>query len=279
MFLPAYHIVQAPDSQPVASVLFLHGILGSGRNLRTLATRLCQQLPRLRVVLVDLRCHGDSVGAPPPHTVQACAQDLVTLVQHLGTQPAAVIGHSFGGKVALTYARENTDTTLRQVWTLDTPPGLHAAADPDELGVAQVVDLLEGVPLPLSSRQALVDILTGLGTPAPLAQWMTTNVKPVSPSEPASGLTWKFDLAGVRELLASYVATDLWPVLENPPPGLHLHVVRAAREARWTPAILQRLHALPAAVQVHSLDTGHWLHAEDPDGLLALLVPALRELT
>jgi len=73
MFLPAHHIVQAPNSQPTVTVLFLHGILGSGRNLRTLATRLCQQIPQLRVVLVDLRGHGDS----------------------------AQVGHSFGGKVGI----------------------------------------------------------------------------------------------------------------------------------------------------------------------------------
>ncbi len=279
MFVAAHQIVQAPDAKPVATAMFLHGILGSGRNLRTLATRLVEQLPRLRVVLVDLRCHGDSTGAPPPHTLQACAEDLRSLGQHLGALPAAVIGHSFGGKVALTYAHENTDDTLRQVWTLDTTPGARTPADPDELGVTHVVDLLQDVPLPLASRQALVEILTARGTSQALAQWMTTNVKPVSPPGPAGGLTWKFDLAGVRELLASYFATDLWPVLEHPPSGLELHVVRAGREPRWTPAILRRLQDLPPAVHLHSLDAGHWLHSEDPEGLLALLVPALRALT
>jgi esterase len=239
-----------------------------------LATRLCQEAPRLRVVLVDMRCHGDSHDAPPPHTLRACADDLLTLARHLGTQPKVVLGHSFGGKVALVHAAMRPPE-LRQVWVLDATPDAGRQGDDvtDALGVAEVVDLLEDVPLPLPSREALVTELMARGASHAVAQWMTTNVQPV-----AGGLTWKFDLPAVRELLASYFATDVWPVLEQPPPGLDIHLVRAAREPRWTPRILQCLGQLPSTVHVHSLDAGHWLHVEDLTGLIALIAPHLRGL-
>lgn len=274
MFLPAHHIVQPPGSAPVVTAFLLHGILGSGRNLRTLATRLCQAHPWLRCVLVDLRCHGDSHGAPPPHTVQACAQDLRVLEEHLGTQPTVVLGHSFGGKVALVYAASGPPG-LRQVWVLDATPDAHqpGQAAPDSPGVAEVVAWLEDVPLPVPSRDRLVAELTSRGASTAIAQWMTTNVQPV-----AGGLTWKFDLAGVHDLLRSYLASDVWSVLESPPPGVAIHVVRAAREARWTAQILHRLETLPPAVQVHALDAGHWLHVDDLEGLVHLIAPALAPL-
>jgi esterase len=52
---------------------------------------------------VDLRLHGGSTGFEPPHTLGAAADDVDRLVEHLDFHAAAVMGHSFGGKVALLY--------------------------------------------------------------------------------------------------------------------------------------------------------------------------------
>jgi hypothetical protein len=57
------------------------------------------------VLLVDLRCHGESAaaaGAPPvpgPHTVDAAARDVLELLRERRMFPQMLIGHSFGGKV------------------------------------------------------------------------------------------------------------------------------------------------------------------------------------
>jgi pimeloyl-ACP methyl ester carboxylesterase len=46
------------DFDPSApTVLFLHGILGSGKNWSTFAKRVAQQCA-LQALLLDLRCHG-----------------------------------------------------------------------------------------------------------------------------------------------------------------------------------------------------------------------------
>src|SRR5262245_8884848 len=90
----------APDGgAPRGWLLLLHGILGSGANWRTIARRVVTARPELGAVLVDLRMHGRSQGAPPPHTIDTAAGDLVHLAAELSL--AAVVGHSFGGKVAL----------------------------------------------------------------------------------------------------------------------------------------------------------------------------------
>jgi hypothetical protein len=63
-----------------------------------------QGFPSWQVLLVDLRCHGDSAaaaGAPPapgPHTVDAAAQDVLELLRRRRAFPNMLIGHSFGGK-------------------------------------------------------------------------------------------------------------------------------------------------------------------------------------
>ena len=53
-----------------------------------------------RAVLVDLRMHGASQDFSPPHTLAACVADLRALENSIGPFHG-VIGHSFGGKVAL----------------------------------------------------------------------------------------------------------------------------------------------------------------------------------
>lgn len=45
-----------------------------------------------------------------PHTLERCAEDLVKMSSDLGWSsaggPSAVVGHSFGGKVALQYLND-----------------------------------------------------------------------------------------------------------------------------------------------------------------------------
>ena len=122
--------VAAEGSEPRGWLLFLHGILGSGANWRTIARKLVAARPEWGAVLVDLRKHGRSQGAPPPHTVDAAADDLVRLAADLGLPVAGVIGHSFGGKVTLALRGK---LELAELWVLDATPGARPepTSDPD----------------------------------------------------------------------------------------------------------------------------------------------------
>ena len=96
--------ISSPGSEPSACAYVLHGILGSAKNWRTFGRRLAARFPSWRIVLVDLRHHGDSPHLPPPNTLAACAADLERLSAAREERPSVVIGHSFGGKVALEWA-------------------------------------------------------------------------------------------------------------------------------------------------------------------------------
>ena len=78
---PSLHVtaVRAANSDPSQALLFLHGILGSGANLRGLAQAIVQAHPYYVALLVDLRLHGRSRSFVPPHDVHACAADLERL--------------------------------------------------------------------------------------------------------------------------------------------------------------------------------------------------------
>lgn len=84
-------------------VVFLHGLLGSGNNLRTLAKRIQQKHNHIAPLLLDLRGHGQSPsgeGSSDPTTLNCCAKDVINTVQELGLRgggksPVCVIGHRY----------------------------------------------------------------------------------------------------------------------------------------------------------------------------------------
>ena len=78
------------------------------------------------------------------------------------------------------------------------------------------------------------------------------------------------------ERLADFDRKDLWPLVEAPPPGLTLRVVVAGQSTAVLASDRERLQAAAArgAIELFELPgAGHWLHADDPDGLLRLMLP------
>jgi pimeloyl-ACP methyl ester carboxylesterase len=260
-FLPAFSIIQAPDTSPVQTAFVLHGIFGHQRNWRTFARAFVSENPRWRLVLVDLRNHGESHGAAGPHNVEQTALDLVSLAEHLGA-PEAVWGHSFGGKVALMYAAL-ANHSPKQVWVLDSFPGRQEGQTTAEMKA--MIARLRAVAQPVSSRETAKAQLMADGVPSPIAQWMTTNLK-----RQHDGYRWIFNLDAVESMIEDYFELDAWSHL--PRLSGRTHLVLAANNPIWTQSVRERLDHLSSNVQAHSLEkAGHWVHVDNPAGLLQML--------
>ncbi len=270
-FVPAYQ--EVAGARPRRDLYLLHGIFGSGRNWRSFAGLLAERRPDLRVLLIDLRCHGASRDAPPPHHLAACAADLRALAERLGRPPAVVCGHSLGGKIALAYARDFPEG-LEEIWSLDSPPGPTEAAirlRPTDAG--RVLEAASAIPLPVKPRSAATRALMLAGVPRDISLWMATNLLP----ERGGGHSWRFDLAGARDLLADYWRLDGFAVIATLSPSIDIRVVRGGRSDRWSERDLAGVHALAerGRIRLSLLErAGHWLHTDDPEGLLDLLAPA-----
>ncbi|KAF3778215.1 ABHD11 protein [Nymphaea thermarum] len=253
----AYEVVEttAPSSAPIAATtstaFILHGLMGSGRNWRTFSRQLASSLvspsSAWKIVLVDLRNHGKSVGVQglePPHDMKNSARDLANLINaHKWPSPDVVIGHSMGGKVALEFlascARGDYGESVvlpKQLWVLDSVPH-EVNLDNNDLEVEKVLHTLQSLSTPLPSRRQ----------------------------------------------------KDYWPLLEKPPKGTDIMIVRAERSDRWTPEVIQKLESLTSKgaeeaskgrVLYHVLpDAGHWVHVDNPKGLLDIMIPHMKSLT
>lgn len=274
--------------------LFVHGILGSKANWRSFAKavihRRAQGTPeqikkrRVAAVAVDLRAHGDSHDEKPPHTVEACAQDLAHVMLHIRAASATfdmrqhhlctyMVGHSFGGKVVLLAMRY---IAAQGVFVVDTPPGERSEAK-TTAEILHVLDSVRHVPMPIPSRRDLVEHLQNAGLSVALAQWMTTNLREAQPDE-GSGFVWRFDLDACTELLHDFAKLDCWNLVESSRGFPHIHLIRGEKSDRFTDADIKRMQTLAQAytdgLVTYSVvpKAGHWVHSDNPQGLLQILV-------
>lgn len=249
-------------------MLVLHGIYGRGRNWGAIARHLTARRPDWASRLVDLRLHGESGGFQPPHTVEAAARDVLELEQALARWPRAVLGHSFGGKVALSYAAR-TDLRPLQVWVIDSTP----EARPPDGAAWNLLAVLAALPADFGSRQEAIDGLVPRGVPPAVAAWMVTNLAFVE-----GRYRWRLDLDAMRDLLADFFRLDLWDVVEAPADGLELVFVKAEDSPTLGDDACERITAAARTTgRVHLVRVpgGHWLNTDNPEAVLDLLTRRL----
>ena len=79
-------------------LVLVHGFSGSGHVWEPMIPAFAD---RYRVIVVDLRGHGRSTGAPETIHHSNFAADLVAMLDHLGIDRAHFVGHSSGGMCLL----------------------------------------------------------------------------------------------------------------------------------------------------------------------------------
>lgn len=258
----------AEGAHPQRWLYFLHGILGQGRNFFSLAKAFCERHSSWGVVLPDLRQHGRSQGFPPPHTLQSAADDVRALDTTL-VPITAVAGHSFGGKVALELATSPTPS-LEEVIVLDsTPRPVYASR-----AVETLLRYMKDVPMPQPSRDAVKRLLLARGVPAPVATWAVTNLVGDGRS-----YVWRLDFQSLEALLVAYRDADYGALLSTPPQGVGLHFIKAESSDLMTQDVVNEILQagfLSPQITWHELPrAGHWLHVDNPEGLLSLLEETL----
>jgi esterase len=255
--------------RPERAIAFLHGILGRGNNLRTIAKRFVEARPAWTAWLVDLRGHGGSPKGTPGASLEAAARDVVDLAGSAGLPLTAIAGHSFGGKVALEVARIGEPRSLERGIVIDSAPGSREPLREGDSALA-VIDAIQSLPPTFKSKADFIEAIIRSGKSRALAQWLATSLEKEN-----DHVRFALDLLEVRALMLDYFARDLWPVVENPPGAVHLHLVIGDRSDSYSPADRERARQIAASsgrVTVDVLPAGHWVHVDDPDGLLRTML-------
>lgn len=271
----AFELVSDPSSSPTAWIVFLHGILGTGANFRSFARKLVSAHPAWGAVLVDLRMHGASKKLAPPHTVAAAAADLVALESKVPGPIRGVLGHSFGGKVALAYlvdraARE--PGALQRLFLLDSNPGLRPQARGSE-STLEVIAMLRTLPATFATRRDFIELVKSKGHTEAIAQWLAMNL---ARTDDGRSFRFAIDLDAIDALLADYFARDLWSALEPPPDDTRVVAINGGKSKVYDDEASARLARAasrwPDRLVVHTLPgIGHWIHVEAFEGTFSLV--------
>src|SRR5262245_49054943 len=188
------------------TIAFLHGILGRGSNLRTIAKRFVEARPHWTAWLVDMRGHGRSPKGTPSPSLEAAARDVVKMSGRATPPLHAIVGHSFGGKVALETARIGAMASLEHVVVIDSVPGIREPLPGHDSALA-VIEKIKSLPPALASKSDFVDALVSRGITRPVAQWLAQSVE-----KEGDYVRFVLDLEEIRALILDYFARDLWPL-------------------------------------------------------------------
>ncbi len=242
--------------------VLLHGFLGSGRNLRTLATSWSAADPRRRFLLPDLTGHGASPALPPGATLDTMARDVLETARARGlTGPLELVGHSLGGRVSLA-ASLVSPVDVASVTLMDIAPG-PVPVDLSESGM--VLHILLKAPDTAPSRRDMRAGLVGQGLSEPLADWLVMNLTPT----PDGGVRWRFDRQALSELHGRLNGVDLWAAVERP--GARVRCIRGGRSRYVSDADVARLRAAGCPVETVP-GAAHYVHVDAPQALLQWLM-------
>lgn len=238
----------ASESETEPPLVIAHGLFGSARNFNTLGRKFAINR---RVILVDMRNHGDS---PWDDTVSypAMAEDLAeAVVRHAGGK-AVVLGHSMGGKTAMALALGHPEL-VHGLIVADIAP---MAYDHSHLSYIQAMRAMD---LGSVTRRSQADPLLAQAIPeAPIRSFVLQNLLVED-----GKARWRLNLAALEAGMDDLVG---WPESLDAKayggPTLFLH----GGASEYLPEAIKP-HAqmlFPNADFFAIPGAGHWLHAEKP---------------
>lgn len=245
------HAIEAGQGDP--PLVLLHGLFGSARNFGMVQRELAKQR---RVIALDLRNHGAS-----PHDADmgyaVMAADVLDTLERLRALPATLLGHSMGGKVAMQMAlRQPTAVTrlvVADIAPVPYPPHLRATA----LAMA-ALPLTEGMTR-AQADAALADAVPESGMRGFLLQNLQLGAVP----------SWRI---GLDEIIAGFAAIVAWDTPDDAHYDRPTLFIAGATSRYIKPEHRPQIRMLfPRARFVTLKNAGHWLHADNPAGFIAVV--------
>ena len=254
MTTPAISIqtVGDPEAPPV---VFLHGLMGRGKNFSTSA----KSLTGFRSLLVDLPNHGASGWTDTFDYADIADAVAVALRGEVGGS-FALVGHSLGGKVAMLVALRHPELVERLV-VVDIAP-----VDSSEAGSTfdHLLGSLRALDLGTISSRADADAALADPIPDPVVRgFLLQNLR-----RDADGFAWQPNL----ELLYSNLgAIAGFPAEQATFDGPTLWVA-GGKSPYITDEAVPAMRALfPRVRRVTVREAGHWVHSERPEEFNAIL--------
>ena len=237
-------------------LVILHGFLGMSDNWKTLGRRFAET--GMEVHLVDQRNHGRSFWSPS-FSYEILAADLERYLDRKGIGRCLLLGHSMGGKTAMTFATAFA-SRVEKLLVADIGPRRYAPHHQAILGA------LSGLPLETVQSRGEADAWLARELPDPgIRQFLLKNLYWETPRK----LGFRFNL-DVLKKQGETIGAALPAQAQYPGPTLFL---RGGKSDYVRDSDRDTLRAHFPQAEVKTLaGAGHWLHAEQPDAFFEIAV-------
>uniref|UniRef100_A0A8C0GYS9 sn-1-specific diacylglycerol lipase ABHD11 n=1 Tax=Chelonoidis abingdonii TaxID=106734 RepID=A0A8C0GYS9_CHEAB len=246
----SYIVIDGPAPQP--PLVFLHGLLGSKGNFRAIARALVQRSGR-KVLTVDARNHGESPHSPTM-SYEAMSLDVQRLLRQLHIPKCVLVGHSMGGKTAMTLALQQPDLVERLV-SVDISP-TESVAVTDFLAYISAmrrVSIPSGIPRSTARRLAEDQLRPAIQVSA-VRQFLLTNLV-----EAEGRYMWRVNLDAISHHMANIMG---FPVFHTPYPGPTLFLAGSDSPYVSSEDYPEIERLFPEAEIQYIPGAGHWVHAD-----------------
>lgn len=242
-----------------APLVILHGLFGMLDNWHTVGRMLSEHF---QVFLVDQRNHGRS-----PHSQEwsydVMAEDIKSFIAQHQISPCFLLGHSMGGKAAMTAALRYPDQVEKLV-VIDIAPRPYPSFHDSILEALTSLDLGQH-----TSRQAVDDALSTSIHEGPIRQFLMKNLA----RNDDGSFRWKMNLPIIAtkypEILKGIDFSDAYSK-----PALFVRNMKSSYIVERDLSDIRRL--FPQATIV-DFENGHWVHAEAPRQLTETVVDFLKK--
>ena len=245
------HYKEIGEGKPL---VILHGLFGTSDNWQTHAKKLGEYY---RVILVDQRNHGHSPWSED-FTYEYLADDLERLIIHLGIDQFTLIGHSMGGKTAMYYSQKYP-TRLEKMVIVDIGIKQYPMHHNEIIKGIKSLDLTT-----ISSRsaaeQAMIPFVDSYG----VRQFLLKNLYWVEKGR----LDWRMNVdvleREMEEILAPIPNIEVWT------PTLFL---RGAMSNYILDEDWDAIEEIFPDATLETIDNaGHWVHSEQPDEFIEMVL-------
>ena len=234
-------------------LIILHGLFGSSDNWLSVGKILAEQY---KVYLLDQRNHGQSFHSDE-FSYQAMAADLLEFIQQQGIRDPHILGHSMGGKTAMWFATQHTDLWDKLI-VVDIGPKSYPVHH------RMILDGLLSIDMnALSSRveadQQLAKYIPEIG----VRQFLLKNL-----ARNGQGFQWKINLPAINENI-EIIGEGME---EKEITHKQVLFIRGAKSDYIQDEDMTLIKTIFPSAELATVEgAGHWVHAEKPQELLAMV--------
>ena len=234
-----------------APVYILHGLFGSIRNWSGIANQLSNSH---EVTVFDLRNHGDS-----PHVdamdYPTMAADILHHADQMGHERFALIGHSMGGKVAMTVSTL-AHQRLSSLIVVDIAPTTYSDR------FTTFIEAMRVVPSdPQATRADIERALAPVVTDRSVRLFLLQSYR-----RDEAGYRWQFNLEAIAKAMDALMGFPETPTPISDATNIALITGGPTSMVPNQDARDLFLRKFPKAAIMSMPECGHWPHIDEPDG-------------